>query len=98
MSKPKSDFWKEQGDRIIQRNSLSSITPKAPVETESQKRAKEVTEIVEKFLALNRVDITEYLSNPETKMLEMVIGSAIVNAAKDGNFAKLESFLEKMKG
>jgi len=95
MSKKENDYWKENGAEI--RTIRPIIENKSPPPmSDSAKRALEIQGISDKFMAMNKDEITQCLLDPKTTMLEMTIGSAIVKAAKDGDFSKLNAFIEKM--
>lgn len=98
MSDKKAEsYWNENSSKV--RKIKSYPKPELSDEAKAHKeRAAEITRISNKFLMMNKNEITIYLQSEEATMLEVMIGSAVVKIAKTGDFAKMDAFLEKMKG
>lgn len=54
--------------------------------------------LVNKYLHMNRLNITENLKRPEASMLELLIGGMVVKAAKDHDWQRANFILDRIIG
>lgn len=57
-----------------------------------------VDQIIARFSFMNRQDLQEVVQNPKTPMIEIMIASVMVQAAKTGDYSRLEAILSRSVG
>lgn len=57
-----------------------------------------VNAIIGKFSLLNREELQSLVQSPKTPMIEIMVASIMVRAAKDGDYARLSFLLDRSIG
>lgn len=58
----------------------------------------EVERVFDKFLGLSEAELEKRLTDPETPMLEKIVGKIMIEAAKNGDHVKLDFVLNRTIG
>ena len=83
----KSALYWDENKAVTRGRSTHLIQPtiNAPEVSETEKT-------LNKILGMNKVEINKFLKRSSATMMELMIGAAVVKAAKDGDFTSLDKF------
>lgn len=57
-----------------------------------------VKNIIDKYLSISQAELAELLKNSKTSVLEIMIGSTILECIEKGDYARLEALLSRAVG
>ncbi len=60
--------------------------------------AQKVTDLVSRLSSLNRMELQAVVADPKSTMLEITFASVLVNAAKSGDYSRLEFLMARSIG